>query len=385
MSILKGLFLSVLREGYVYAAIIVVTLELSLRMLAPFSPTVRLLLWSPANGVQYDFIRTVDDVARFLPTMWKPGSYHAGYRLDEHGFWTEPYETLKTEGTIRLVAIGDSFTYSSGGVPRPKLWHSVLASQLSKQFNAPVQDVNLGLPGAGPRLEKRVLEIEGLRIQPDIVTLALFMGNDFTDEIDTRPWILKVSYTSRFLSALVRLPEQLRTLRKTGGLFQSPAEYFEPGKYHYDRNVVSFPDDAFRRIEIERSQLFSPDNESVLRKLSSEVADVVLDMKRQSEAAGAKFIVMLIPDEVQVNAKLRSSMNAELASRNLAPVDAAGAQTIVLKNLADRGIDVVDTLPMLTKEAQNFRSPYRINDTHWDERGNLIGGEAVAAFLATHP
>ncbi len=109
-----GISRKALRQIFLAIFIIVVTLEIALRFLAPFSETVRLVLWGKTSGMQFDFIQSVDDIARFNPDMSEPGSYHAGYPLDEHGFWTESYTRTKKPGVLRMVSIGDSFTFSSG-------------------------------------------------------------------------------------------------------------------------------------------------------------------------------------------------------------------------------------------------------------------------------
>ena len=78
--------------------------------------------------------------------------------------------------------MGDSFTFDSYGVPIDQMWHQVFERQLSRRSGRRVQVLSLSAPAVGPRFELRLWELEGRRLDADLVVLAFFVGNDFTDE-----------------------------------------------------------------------------------------------------------------------------------------------------------------------------------------------------------
>jgi hypothetical protein len=91
-------------------------------------------------------------------------------------------------------------------------------------------------------------------------------------------------------------------------------------------------------------------------------------------------VLLLIPDEVQVDPDVRAAVmrslhrspdlyDFELPQRRLQ--DFAGA----------RGIRVLDLLPRLRAEHRPDARLYIPNDTHWNELGNRVAGEALGESL----
>ncbi len=187
-----------------------------------------------------------------------------------------------------------------------------------------------------------------------------------------------VSYAARFFASLKRLPDQIRTVRSAGGLYAPANPGFEPDRYAYDRGRKTFPDDIFLKIEKRRAELFTTEGRETLRTLVAETADVIARMRDDAEAAGARFVVVVIPDELQVNDVLRRNVEQARGGQG---IDADGTEQIVAEALDVREIDYVETVYELRREAQEVRSPYGTNDTHWDARGNEIAGHVLAEHL----
>lgn len=128
---------------------------------------------------------------------------------------TLPYALEKPAGTTRMLTLGDSFTFSSGGVPFEAMWNTRVADAFAAMMGRPVELINLGVPAAGVRLEQRVFAVEGAKLQPDLVIVGLFVGNDFTDEALERPRIEWRWHGIRLLRSLSRFPA-LREAAKSG-------------------------------------------------------------------------------------------------------------------------------------------------------------------------
>jgi hypothetical protein len=104
--------------------------------------------------------------------------HHAHNQL---GFRDTDHPLEKPPDTLRIVALGDSFTYGAGAD-----FADTYAVQVTQRLNARpgthrrVEMINLGLPRHFPALELRTLERYGLAFKPDIVLVAV-LPNDVVD------------------------------------------------------------------------------------------------------------------------------------------------------------------------------------------------------------
>jgi hypothetical protein len=376
----------VLAFGYllVLFAITSALLEISLRALYPHVRAVRFALWDQQDAAHLQYIESLEDLALFAPMMVAPGADFVGMKVDEHGFWTPPYRREKVPGTRRLIVLGDSFAYSSGGVPFERAWPALTAEALSGEIEAPVELINLGVPAGGTRLEKRIFEIEGAHLAPDFVILQFFIGNDLSDEEDHRGWLMRHSMAARFYVALSRRPAVIGVLRGNSNQIATPADW-APGKYHYDRTAPSYPFEHFRIIQHFRAGYFLPQAEGWTRAKLAEAAAVIADLQREVERAGARLFVVAIPDELQVNAALREEIGGMIEEqtgvRPAMRVEEVQRDTIEI--FRQHGIAAIDPLPDLLAEAARLgESPYRPRDTHLDDRGNAVLARVIARAIA---
>lgn len=359
-----------------------VLLELTLRVLAPFSRSVRLATWSPKDMDTFVSIDAAEDIVRAVPTMFPGGSWFMGMRLTPKGFWTPPYTTEKRPGTFRMLILGDSFAYSSGGVPFERMWLTLVAAHLQRAWGKTVEPVNLGVPSAGPRLEERIYDVEGAALKPDLVILALFLGNDLTDESHPRTLLERSSLLVRLVENLGKFPDVLRVTFEGGRL---PAYGLNPDwaveRYVYDPTVPTFPEEVFLDIEEERAEVFTTQQADWAHERIRGVADVMAELQTRVSAAGGAFAVVVIPDELEVNAALRATVVRHLDALGVgADLDIDGIHRFLASELSSRRVAFLDLLPTL-RDAARERSPYRLHDTHWDDRGNRIAADAIVRWI----
>jgi lysophospholipase L1-like esterase len=79
-------------------------------------------------------------------------------------------------GALRILAIGDSVTFGMG-VAQEQTYPRQLESLLSRERGAPVEVLNMGMPGYNTRHQLAQLRELGLSLQPKIVVLG-FLYND---------------------------------------------------------------------------------------------------------------------------------------------------------------------------------------------------------------
>lgn len=97
--------------------IAVAATEVLLRLFGHASIPVRQLLCLPGEAPTFDGVGTLDDLIAVAPLPLPPLRVWSGFRLNSHGLYTGEYERAKVPGTLRVVALGDSFTFDSGMVP----------------------------------------------------------------------------------------------------------------------------------------------------------------------------------------------------------------------------------------------------------------------------
>ena len=83
------------------------------------------------------------------------------------------------DGGCRVLALGDSFTFGLG-VEEDEVFHQLAADPL-RESGLAIEVLNGGIPAIGVPQEVRWLERHGLGFDPDLVLLAMFIGNDLRD------------------------------------------------------------------------------------------------------------------------------------------------------------------------------------------------------------
>lgn len=92
----------------------------------------------------------------------------------------------KPAGSIRVLAIGDSFTFGVGA-QQEETWPARLERRMPD-----VQVLNAGAPGFGVPDEVAWFEAHGVDLQPDAVVVAVFLANDLQDASPDQPKVAVV-------------------------------------------------------------------------------------------------------------------------------------------------------------------------------------------------
>lgn len=94
-------------------------------------------------------------------------------RINAQGFRADrEYSLEPPPGVLRVVAVGDSFTFGNG-VHVHEAWPAALERRLGAEV------INLGVAGYGVDQQLLMLESRGLRFQPDVVLLGLHIPDIF--------------------------------------------------------------------------------------------------------------------------------------------------------------------------------------------------------------
>jgi len=337
-----------LRWAEVVATNVAVTLvlaELALRayaMAAGSSPLVRANL----------------DAYRLVPGR----DYGNGLCGNSRGYPGPELPAEKKPGIPRLAALGDSFSLGPA-VPFADNYLTLLAAELPN-----VEVGNFGVSGAGPREYREILERDVWAVQPDMVLLAVFVGNDITEALP-RPRRLDPRHHALYLLCQ-------RGWKLARATRQSSAE---PVPTPSDRlSAPPLSPRVFREVEARRLGVClkntSPSMEKKWQSAFNELHAIVQACRQRAVA----LAVVLIPDEFQVNdvVLLDALGEAGLVRQEL---DLDGPQRRLQGFFSERGVRCLDLLPAF-RRAPNTYAPC---DTHWNVAGNRLAAREIAAWLKT--
>jgi len=304
----------------------------------------------------------------------EPGSMRFGFPMNEGGHYDTEF-VGRTERTRPLVvSIGDSFSY--GMVPLPFHFTSVAERETG------VEIYNVGFPGTGPGDYLYLLEQLALPLEPDLVVVQLFLGNDVTaphQETSPARW----HDADRYLVAVVWFRLQLLRKAEVTALANT-ADRFDPTPEELNRRYpwLSTPSlekpslsrAVYREMEKQQAWVLGMPHAGVYERFFEALG------KLERAAGRVPLAFVLIPDEFQVEDPLWK----EIVSESDDDLDLDLSQRKVVAWLDARGRAVLDLLPVLRAVEpfeDGWRHLYHLQDTHFNARGNEIAGRALAGFV----
>jgi hypothetical protein len=351
-----------------WLAVTLLGLELGLRALA----------WA----IPHPLLATSGSTSSVLATYRKkPGELHLGFRCDDRGFADR---LDRPPGTRLVTVVGDSF--GVGVVPQPFHYTTVAEEHLpgTAFYSAAVI-------AAGPAEYEILVREELLADAPDLLLVALFVGNDIEEAMRFDPaWPLLRSVFDRESLRLVALVERLRRIgaerARSDGSRPAASIQGEGETGVADRREIlaRFPwlDDpaleqptlseaTFHEVEGRRARFAcGPDSATRYEPLFRALRAI------RAAAGPIPLGVVLIPDEFQVEDALWGRLDTSGLERDL-------PQARISAWLAANGIPVLDLLPTfraLSPGPDGSRHLYHVQDTHWNRRGNALAGAELAAF-----
>jgi hypothetical protein len=378
----------------VQLAILLLVGEVGLRVLHSRSDTLRVLLFMPSITSEFDELDTLPDLMSRTIIGYSPYERHAGFLSNSRGFRTPEYSLEKEDGTRRVVIIGDSFAFSCAGIPFAEHWPQLLEARLQDQRAETVEVLTLAAPGVGPLFERRLWEIEGSRMEPDVLLLQLFVGNDFTDHYEAdsdEAWTAGLARRS-YAVRLVRNGLRVLAARK-GSLHAESSSTAEgesartggvemPGyREEYLARPPFLSRERLMQVESQRARLCEASQHAYFVEMLARLTDVVGDLHDQVEAAGVEFRVVIIPDRFQVNPNERDEILARLRKDGRL-FDWEKPQRGIVEFCRHEGIPVLDLLAA-SREAARTETLYDPGNTHWNLDGNAFAAREIAAWLGS--
>lgn len=311
------------------------------------------------NAVSPIFIFYSDSFGRY---RGQPGALHFDSVLNSRGFNDVERATARPAHVRqRVVAIGDSFAF--GVVPRRDNYLALLERALAADGS--VEVINLGVAGTEPRDYLAILVEEGLAYGPDVVVVGFYIGNDFEARA-------RKPYEHSHVATLGNF---LWTLGRSG---RSVIVNGEPTSGAYDDGAAGMEEEAFRRILMGRAAIYVGDD-GALAGPAARAAGYLREMRDLAAGAGAGFLVVLLPDETQVDDALQRDVARAWGVAREA-IDFDRPTRAITEALGREGIQTLDLLPAFRREAARTRL-YKPRDTHWNVAGNRLAAETMTPMI----
>jgi len=292
----------------------------------------------------------------------RPTSSEFSFRLNSLGFKDVEFQLRKEAGTYRILALGDSFAF--GVVPYQHNYLTLLEQYLDRKDRR-VEVLNMGITGIGPEQYRALLVNEGLQYRPDMVLVSLFTGNDLTETLPPAPNPFEYSAVATFFKYLIDVHTKFE-----GRLIDAASTYDDAGR--------TFTDEAFLKIEAQRSEIFlkkRPHQQAFEGAMSQ-----LVKIKEICDERGIALRILVIPDELQVNPTLRQKVIVSLRANGgdfdfRLPNEWLGEQ---FRAHQMRYLDLVEEFSLASAQV----NLYKLNDTHWNIAGNERAARALAGYLS---
>jgi hypothetical protein len=306
---------------------------------------------------------------RFRP---KPFTELYGFKINSKGFHDLEFNNDKNNA-YRILGIGDSFAV--GVVPYKYNYLTLLESQL-KQLNKNIEVLNMGIAGIGPKDYLSLLVLEGLELEPDMVILSFFIGNDL---IESSRFSKPYSYS--YLISLIHYFFNIQAkIKGVPQLKQPPKEYCDNCASLDYRKHISL-------AKIKMTHFVKPNyvvNYNVFLSFLNDALHYISKINDTCNDKDIKFLVVLIPDEIQIDHTYRKEvMNLLYPDMREFHLDLTHPNRILSENLSRLNIEYVDLYDYFVKESQKQRL-YRPRDTHWNIAGNQLAANVISKYVSKY-
>lgn len=355
--------------------LIIFLLEISIRLLAPQQTLDRLESSSPE----------IFEEGEHLSWQFKPNSrgqmvaasFNVTYKINSLGMRDKSRNLTKERNTKRILVLGDSFT-EGFSVEQNQTFVYLLEEILNKQ-NKKVEIWNAGVDGYAPDTEYVYLKNNIAIIKPDMVLLAVYVGNDFMDivrnswEVDKEYLPIKITSNIMYVK-----DNQLRLINNKinpyNPAFRTYLNIFLLRFSHLyvflNNKLKNIHYSDYREISpfiVESEQYNTTENWMKMKNLLNATNQIIKNHN-------SEFIVVIIPDRLQGNdyewKQFEKQYKKQNPSRRL-------VQANLIKLCNDLNISCIDLLPEFEKN-QDLQLYNLITDIHFNENGHKITSQILS-------
>lgn len=329
------------------------------------------------------------------------------YRVNSLGFRGEDFQATRS-ATPRIVIYGDSFIHAEYTALEHTLVRQ-LEEQLTVKLGRPVEVINAGVAGYGPDQVLRRVEDELEWLQPDLLIVGIFAGNDFGDllrnklyRLDPDGELLHNNYTfgeEVVLNAALETSEPV--LRKVGreaknqlqallrgvpGPTTAPAQLTYNRLQQHLREFQEYVIEGDNEVRDLRTDPYSADIAVLPGSPSAEYKLALMDavvagIHRQAQAQGVPLLLLAIPHPMDVMGGEHASGAVDM---NQFPDYLPSRMTDAVQAIAERqAIDYLNLYPHFRDAPDPAGLYLRGGDDHWNNAGQALAAELIAGHVLT--
>lgn len=283
----------------------------------------------------------------------------------------------KSPGTLRVLVLGDSFAFGVGAQENET--YPARLQEILRSRGVRAEVLNAGAPGYGVPDEAAWLKRWGKPLDPDVILVTVFIGNDLQDAVPgPKPMavdgaLVMPGEKAGSLSRWLYYHSQLFVLIKNSSLGASL------------RRLLGRPEPLETRQQREEFDLYAKDGTSeMVRQGAAETERAVAALA--ADAGKARVLAVIIPSLIQVDPH-RWQANLQRFGLDPARYDRIRPNEIFRGIFARHGIPVVDLTEPFSQALAKGQKIYYSLDQHLTPAGYRLAAERIGGELSSpsHP
>jgi hypothetical protein len=232
------------------------------------------------------------------------------------------------------------------------------------------------MPSVGVATYERLLSLEGMKYDPDLVIISFFVGNDFTDDytpedINDTAYFPQRSLLLRYIKKLSVL-KSIRNSQSISIPSRHTSGTFHPEEIMYDPLLPTFSDQEYVELLSKKYFLFtSPDLYSWSKELLKDKFQII---SSKLEERQIPLYMIVIPDELQVSPVLKDTVESYVSLKSSQFVPDL-PQSMLADILPEKSL-IVDPYQIFLDSSEP-RKFYHPNDSHLSVYGNEVIGNML--------
>lgn len=302
----------------------------------------------------------------------REAEFRIGVSVNSLGYRQPEFDAHKGS-QLRILVIGDSFTFGYG-VEEPEGYVRVLERELNARVpERDIEAINTGVPAWWTDAYYLFLKTRGVALEPDVVLLGLFMGNDI-DARDARyaiwPEVDEDGLPLATTSERVRIRDGHRVRTEWRVRWKIPILR----NSHLFQLVYSSGKNIGRMLnpKIQAATLYEPTYSAETEAVIEKVEKLIAAMAKICDERGIPFVVAMIPERNQVYPA------PDTVAEGL---DFAKPQRLFAEYFKAKGIAYIDLLPEIRAAAETDEHLYYSKDSHFTPSGYDVAGRTIARYL----
>jgi len=312
--------------------------------------------------------------------------------INSKGLRDFEYDYDRAADVHRILVLGDSFT-EAFQVDLEESFSKVLEAKLNAEQFGDVsrhEVIGAGVSGFGTDNELLFFRHEGKKYAPDLVMVALYIGNDIRNN-----WYeLDIKDSGGLRKPYFILDDGELAIREYP--FEQHASLKTRLKVFLNRNVSMYSmlrelRDRFRHqrrpgrgrgVPLD-ARLFADDYPESWQNAWGVTKRLILELRDEVRESGAELFVVMIPTRFQVHEQYWAERVENSDAMNDGEWNLDKPNVILAEFLADNGVPYVDLLrPFRERSSATGREYYIADDGHWNRDGHALSVEFIVGELA---